>query len=447
MNSSRPTKRAAAITFAALLAGQGIAQEKPERYDPREGIDPDGRITRPDLPEGLPNPKRWRYVPEGRIKPGSIFDRFLVSTFISPIIFREPDIGFGGGIALTDIDFRNQRRQEFANIIATISTEGQQQYRFDWRRWTNHIDLPDGGILQDERSFWNASVGYERTLTRRFFGLGADTTEDDETSYTDQVFAARLGRQLTLPEAADDWIVRLGIAIEGHNLSDGRVSGVPSTATDFPALFADADNRILGWLTGTLEWNTRDSLRQPYQGTTLALSARGAPIQNDGSTGALFTASGTQVFPIPSPFHSGGDEGEENPPTDTIAVGAFATETVGDLPFYSLPSLGGSNTLRGYINNRFTDRAAWHAAVEYRFWFVPRGFRITDTIRIERVGGALFYELGSVADDLGDLLSSTVRQSWGGSLRFALERVALFRVDLGFSEEDTNLTIAFGLPF
>ena len=32
-------------------------------------------------------------------------------------------------------------------------------------------------------------------------------------------------------------------------------------------------------------------------------------------------------------------------------------------------------------------------------------------------------------------------------LRVSLERVAMFRTDLGFSDEGTNLTIAFGLSF
>ena len=32
---------------------------------------------------------------------GNIFDRFLVSSFISPVIFREADVGF----VITDLDF------------------------------------------------------------------------------------------------------------------------------------------------------------------------------------------------------------------------------------------------------------------------------------------------------------------------------------------------------
>ena len=84
---------------------------------------------------------------------------------------------------------------------------------------------------------------------------------------------------------------------------------------------------------------------------------------------------------------------------------------------------------------------------EYRFWVIPRGFRITRTIRVERVGLALFGELGTVAPSLGDLPQAKVHASYGVGLRISLERVAMFRTDIGFSDEGTNLTIAFGLSF
>src|SRR5262249_59003356 len=138
---------------------------------------------------------------------------------------------------------------------------------------------------------------------------------------------------------------------------------------------------------------------------------------------------------------------EENPPTDTIALGLQLATTLGDLPFYDLPSLGGSTTLRGYIGNRCTDNSAWHAVAEYRFWVIPRGFRLTRTIRVERVGLALFGELGTVAPNLGDLPTARVHASYGVGLRISLERLALFRVDLGFSDEGTNVTAAFGFSF
>ena len=40
-----------------------------------------------------------------------------------------------------------------------------------------------------------------------------------------------------------------------------------------------------------------------------------------------------------------------------------------------------------------------------------------------------------------------VRQSYGVSGRFTLERAAIFRADFGFSEDGLNFSAGFGLPF
>jgi hemolysin activation/secretion protein len=173
-----------------------------------------------------------------------------------------------------------------------------------------------------------------------------------------------------------------------------------------------------------------------------------APVwQSTGSPGAVYGIYASGSIPVPPLFHSGGDPYEENPPTDTLAFGAFVQDSAGDLAFYDLPSLGGVNTLRGYIANRFTDRAAWHASGEYRFWVVPRGFALTRTIRVERIGLALFGDVGTVAHHLEDLPSARIHTSYGIGLRVSLERTALFRADFGFSGEGLNFTLAFGLSF
>jgi hypothetical protein len=444
--------------LAAVLAGlvappparaQRVDRDRELRpiYDPLLGMEESGRIPKARLPEDLPEPARWRYIPEGRIMPGNVFERLFVSSFVSPQIFFREDVGLGGGIAITDIDFREQRRREFLGAFLTYTSEGQERYRLVWRRWLHHREIPTGGVVVEERSFLAASGGYQRTLTRRFFGLGPDTRESGESSFTDEVVDAGVRGDLALPGPGGNWIATVGLRGEHHNLARGRVSGVPSTDRAYPALFQDADGRSATYLTAGLRYDTRDSQHQPYDGFAMGVVADATPWQSDGSLGAILAAYGSLVFRLPPLFHSGGDPGEENPPTDTIALGFQLDTTVGDLPFYDLPSLGGASTLRGYIANRFTDDSAWHAVAEYRFWVIPRGFRLTRTIRVERVGLALFGELGTVAPSLGDLPQARVHASYGAGLRISLERVAAFRVDLGFSDEGTNLTVAFGLSF
>ncbi len=70
-----------------------------------------------------------------------------------------------------------------------------------------------------------------------------------------------------------------------------------------------------------------------------------------------------------------------------------------------------------------------------------------NSTRVERVGLALFGDVGSVADDWPEIFGSRVRASAGVGLRLTLERAAPFRVDVGFSGEGTEVTAGFGLSF
>jgi outer membrane protein assembly factor BamA len=329
----------------------------------------------------------------------------------------------------------------------TYSSEGQQAYRFNWRRWTNHRDLPSGGVIQDERTFLHVTGGYRKTLTRRFFGIGPDTREIDESSYTDQATHAEVYYQTAIPDPADNLIGRFGLLAEHHNLAEGEVSGRPTTQGAFPEFFFPVEKHDLLWAQAQLAWDTRDSPHNPYNGWVVGAKMDAAVAQTGGETGTVFGVFGSTVLKVPPLLHDGGEPGEEHPPTDVIAVGGQVAFSTGDLPFYSLPSLGGSRTLRGYIGNRWTDRAVWHVAAEYRFWFLPRGFALDEAIRIERLGLALFVDIGSVADDVESLRDAKMHTSYGLSFRLSLERTALFRFDYGISREDSILSIAYGLTF
>ena len=431
----------------SIRQAEELESEKPTQYSPFAGMDKDGRIPKKKLPSDIPNPDRWRYIPEGKIKPGNVIQRLFVSSFIAPILFYDQEVGAGGGVALTDIDFRQKRRKEFAGIFLSHTTEGQERYTMIWQRWLNHYELQDGGVAFEERSYIRGGAGYQKTLTVRFFGIGPDTSADNESSYTDESVHARFLIQESIPDPGDNTIYRISINAAHHNLFEGQASGAPSTEDEYPDLFEQGNDYDIVSLHGMLRYDTRDSQHAPYKGGLLQFSLEGIPLQSNEEIATITSLNGNYAFKIPGIFHDDGDTDEEHPPTDTIALGGQLIATHGDLPFWALPSLGGRDTLRGYIKNRFTDKVAWHASAEYRLWILPRGFSLTDAIRIERVGWAFFYDIGTVDDNLNDLMSATVHDSYGVSFRFSLERTALFRADLGFSNEGTNFTFAFGLSF
>ena len=477
-------------SIAAAQAGDAGHPDLPvvdDVYDPYEGMDKDGRIPAIEKPADLPNPDRWRYIPEGRIKPGNFFDRFLVTSFVVPVVFRDPDSGTGGGFGVTDIDFRSQRRREFAGFFFAYTTEKQQSYWGLWRRWLHHRELPEGGVLQEERSFVGVSGGYQKTLTRRFFGFGPNSKEKNEILYTDKLVELELELEMAIPDPGADLVGTFGLRAEYHALSTNdfdcntvfNVGGDPSAPGDAgcpgawdqtsvfrngldPADVVGQTNRVRraaqssidnddhersGYLVAGLRWDTRDSQRNPYSGFELGALVEAPLLQNEWDVGARYTLDASTVLAVPGIFHDGGVGNEENPPTDVIAFGANLWLTSGDMPFTGMPTLGGPHTLRGFQAGRFRDDAAWHAGIEHRIWVISRGFELTPTIRVERIGFAPFVEAGSVGSDGLDLFESEVKFSYGIGLRILLERAAPFRLDVGLSDEGFQWTARFGYTF
>ena len=107
------TRAVGVLALAATLLVWPVAAFGADDYDPLEGMDADGRIPKVDKSSYVSNPDRWRYLPESRIPPGNVFDRFLVSSILFPIVFFNSDVGAGFGAGIADIDFRKQRRREF----------------------------------------------------------------------------------------------------------------------------------------------------------------------------------------------------------------------------------------------------------------------------------------------------------------------------------------------
>jgi len=104
-----------------------------------------------------------------------------------------------------------------------------------------------------------------------------------------------------------------------------------------------------------------------------------------------------------------------------------------DVPFYMLPVLGGSNTLRGYLDYRFRDRDMLLMNAEYR-WPILR-----------RVDAAVFYDAGSVAPST-NLLTRQVYTDYGAGLRLHSATRMLVRLDVARGAEGTRALVSFSTP-
>ena len=114
-------------------------------------------------------------------------------------------------------------------------------------------------------------------------------------------------------------------------------------------------------------------------------------------------------------------------------LGVSQTGAGQDVPFYMLPTLGGSTTLRGYSTDRFRDRDVLVVNAEYR-WPIAR-----------RIDAAAFYDAGSVAPRVGDLAQHLIAD-YGLGLRMHSTRHLLARLDVARGREGTRAALSFSVP-
>lgn len=112
-----------------------------------------------------------------------------------------------------------------------------------------------------------------------------------------------------------------------------------------------------------------------------------------------------------------------------------AAENDADIPFFQLPHLGGSYTLRGFENFRFRARHSLLFNVEYRW----RIWHFADL--------ALFGDAGKVFNDIESWGVTNLETSWGGGLRIATADGLMLRFDVARSTDNTRFILGFSNPF
>lgn len=104
-----------------------------------------------------------------------------------------------------------------------------------------------------------------------------------------------------------------------------------------------------------------------------------------------------------------------------------------DVPFYLMPTIGGSHALRGFEPDRFRDRNMLALSAEYR-WEV---FAALDM--------ALFYDLGTVAPRRQGLRLDDLKDTYGIGFRFSTRRRLFVRFDIARGGgEGTRFYLKFG---
>lgn len=106
-----------------------------------------------------------------------------------------------------------------------------------------------------------------------------------------------------------------------------------------------------------------------------------------------------------------------------------------EVALHQLVNLGGPNTLRGYQPDRFLDELGWWATAEYRFLLSDYGGSIVG------FSGAIFADVGKVANSVGDLVRGTLPWSVGLGIRAETDILNLGRVQVAYSPDGIQFSV------
>jgi hypothetical protein len=300
-------------------------------------------------------------------------------------------------------------------VIGSVSTRINYQLVVSWRR----LPTAAGTVTHEV-------VGrLERNAFARFYGIGPDTTADDESSYTAARALVGLRHGINLTDSLN---IGLTLGVEHDGVEDRGVPNLPLAPERFP----DAPG---------------------MRGATLM--SQGFELRYDDRVGGEFAERGYRVAAWVSLV-----EGIAGSPT-FVRGGVQASALVSELdwlasagrvywnavsssnaPFYQQSQLGGSQLLRGFPEGRFTDRQAWTIELEQRIrLYQSRFFGVVTDWRIDP-----FVAAGQVFHGVDDVVAHP-RLTVGAGVRLFVRPRLLARLDVATGGEGPSIYVDLGYPF
>ncbi len=282
--------------------------------------------------------------------------------------------------------------------------------------------------LMDGTVYLRAEMYNNVNGSKRFFGLGPQSVESNESGYTanNSVESVRIGVNF-----ARSWRATFGQRFRRTATEDNIIPDIPDAATQFPGLPGVGTQRTSA-LEFRLLWDTRDLPITPSRGSSGELFAE-TTSGNLGSDSEFirYGLEGKHLFAWKSPKHR------------TIVHSLYEWANGPDIPFYELPSLGGRETLRGYGEGRFVDRGRFVFNVEHRITMASLALMGIQT----NFEVAPFFDIGSVFPTLPEAQSKNFRPVYGGAFRAAVKPNVVGDVEVGVGQEGIAVFVDISYPF
>ena len=303
---------------------------------------------------------------------------------------------------------------------------------------SQHVEEEYQAFFEDQKvdhGRYNMLFEFDRSVvtTYRFYGRENDAPQSNESAYTGAAYRTRL---YFGPNLTDD-LALLGTFRFGHmNVEPSLITTLPQTLDAFPNEPGIEVGNIYAFGL-SLVYEHRDNVNTPTRGEYGNVFGEAARFYTDESN---------------VPYYRVGAEGKKLWPwtDEAISVTVLRVKTQlmfgNSIPFYELSSLGGSNSLRGYGAQRFTNNDMMLMNLEQRVRIAQVNlFGVKGDVQL-----APFVDLGEVfasGDDLSQNGRDGFHYSWGIGIRGVVSPYVVGAIDIGFAPGSSALAIGIDYPF
>ena len=321
-----------------------------------------------------------------------------------PIIFYTPETKMAGGSAVSYYyrESGSEITSRPSTIMPTLIYTQKKQIISQL-----YADL----YWKDETYHLIGAISYTK-FPDKFYGIGNNTSEDDEEDYTPENVPLLLNFLLKIRQG-----LYLGVQ---YGLANSKIKDVEEdgllVAKD---ILGSEGGRVSG--AGVLmNWDTRNNIYYPSSGSFHQVSS----ILFNDALGSdydfnSYNLDSRKYFPLFS--------------SHVLAFQGYINIITGDPPFQMLSLLGGQNLMRGYYTGRYRDKNMIAFQVEHRFpvWW--------------RFGMVGFVGVGDVADKIRNFERRNFKPSVGCGIRYLFNRKEMMnlRLDFGYGKDTSGFYITF----
>jgi hypothetical protein len=314
-----------------------------------------------------------------------------------PIVFYTPETGIAGGAAALYL-YRDPSSPRASTLTADIIYTEKKQF-------TAEIS---GDQYFDHGRYRLMTDVLSQRYPNKIFGIGNNTPESIEETYTPQIFLLKAVLYRSLSSNAN-----IGTIVRYENVSmrETLAGGVLATG-----LLPGSKGGVSAAIGIVANWDSRDNTLATQSGSFYQLTT----LFSRSTFGSDYSYNDIQVdtrnFFTPFSDH-------------VVAVQGFGEFIDGSPPFQSYAKFGGQNLMRGYFDGRYRDKNSVSVQAEYR---IPVWWRFA-------VVG--FAGVAQVADRISNFAIDRFWFAGGLGLRFAWnpEEKINVRIDYGAGNNSSGL--------